>query len=70
MIIKKIDMDSMRREFKYIHDLCPMNGETRAGNYDQLKGCCNMMFNFDKKYGVGRYNELKSWSGWISSYFK
>lgn len=66
---KKIDMDSMRREFKYIHNICPMNGQTQAGNYDSLKGCCQMIHKFDKKYGIGRYDELKSWSGWISSYF-
>lgn len=67
---KKINMDSMREEFRYIYYNCQMNGQTEAFNYDLLRGCGNMMHNFDKKYGMGRYYELISWSGWISSYLK
>ena len=65
----KIDKSSVRREFKYLYEMCPINGSTRVGCQYIIKDCFKMINAFDNKYGKGRFNELKSMRGWISSYF-
>jgi hypothetical protein len=59
-----------RREYNYINKLCPMNGYTSPQNHDSLRACVNMIQQFDKKYGIGKYNELSTWTGYFSSYFR
>jgi hypothetical protein len=65
----KIGKSSMRREFKQLYEMCPMTGLTLVSSQDIIKQCFKLINNFDEKYETGRFNELKSMSGWIKSYF-
>lgn len=66
-----MDTNIMRREFKHLYTLCPLNGYSsiNIGSFYIQKDCYNRIKEFDQKYGIGRYDELKSWTGWFSSYF-
>lgn len=67
----KINYTDMKREFDYIYKLCPTKSHTPIIENNINTGCFNMMTDFDKKYGIGRYDELKrrvQWSKWLRLY--
>lgn len=61
----------MRKEFKKLYAMCPLKGfsSINIGSHMMQKECGRLIDKFDKKYGEGSYEELKSWSGWLGSYF-
>lgn len=67
----KINYTNMKREFDYIHKLCPTKRHTLIIENNINISCFDMITDFDKKYGIGSYDELKrrvQWSKWLRLY--